>query len=160
MLLEWLRLLRGSLPLVLVTDNGSVYASKDVRLYLDAHQVVHLFNRPHTPQHNPWGERANGVLKAESELGKGVRLSGPDAALPQLSPALHKHNHVRPLRSRGWRTPAQADAEAVHWSARDREAFYLAALCAKRKLWWAAQTSACCARPCARLSSIPWRCLD
>ncbi len=117
-LLEELRRLRGGLPLVLLTDNGPAYTSELVEQYLERHQVVHLLNLPRTPQHNPWGEGANGKLKAETELGKGVRLHGHDEARHRIEPALGRLNDERPRASRGWRTPAQADAETPTWRAR------------------------------------------
>ena len=53
--------------LVLITDNGPAYTSRLVQLYLEGHQVLHVPNRPLTPQHNSWSERVNRVLKAGSE---------------------------------------------------------------------------------------------
>jgi transposase InsO family protein len=130
-LLEALRRLRAGLPLVLLTDNGSAYANELVEAYLKERQVVHLLNLPHTPQHNPWGERANGELKAETGLGKGVLLRDHREASERLVPALERLNCQRPRASRGWRTPAQADAQMPPWSALvDRGTFWKETRCA------------------------------
>jgi len=131
-MLEWLRRLRGGLPLVLISDNGAAYRSRCVRLYLRRHRVTHIFNEPYTPQHNPWGERAHAELKAETGLGKGVRLEGPEEARARIAPALERLNEERPRLSRGWRTPAEAYRATPPWSLWvDREAFFRAARCAE-----------------------------
>lgn len=46
-----------------------------VARWMEEHQVIHLFNLPHTPRHNAAAEHGNGVLKAECGLGKGCRLA-------------------------------------------------------------------------------------
>lgn len=130
-LLEELRRVRGGLPLVLLTDNGSAYTNEWVGEYLQARKVVHLLNLPHTPQHNSWGERANGELKAETGLGKGVLLHDHREATALIAGALHRLNDERPRASRGWRTPTRADEETPLWDARvDRTTFWEATRCA------------------------------
>lgn len=39
-------------PLVLSTDNGSAYKSREVRRFLEEEKVIHLMSLPRTPQHN------------------------------------------------------------------------------------------------------------
>ncbi len=130
-LLEELQHQRNGLPLVLLTDNGSAYRNKLVDSYLTAWQVVHFINLPRTPQHNSWGERANGELKAETGLGKGVVLQSHDEARALLEPALERLNYQRPRASRNWRTPAEADAEMPRWSTHvDRPTFWEQTRCA------------------------------
>lgn len=66
---------RGTLPLVLVRDNGSAYASRTVEEHLAKERVAVLRNLPRTPQHNPWAERAIGELKADAGLDRRGRSS-------------------------------------------------------------------------------------
>lgn len=49
--LDQLKAKRG-LPLVLGTDNGSIYISSELQKYLEKNRVVHLRSLPRTPQHN------------------------------------------------------------------------------------------------------------
>ena len=65
---------RGAWPLVLMTDNGSIYCSEEFEAFLMDRGIVHLRNEPHTPQHNAVAERAHGEIKSETGLGKGSRL--------------------------------------------------------------------------------------
>src|SRR5262245_875925 len=73
-LLERLRKERGGLPLVLVTDNGPAYRSRELAVYLHAMGVVHLFNLPRTPQHNACAERGMREIKETTPLGAGREL--------------------------------------------------------------------------------------
>ncbi|HET6204552.1 MAG TPA: transposase family protein [Planctomycetota bacterium] len=57
---------RGGWPLVLATDNGPPYASREMAQVLERNKVVHLRSLPHTPQHNGWIEQAIGELKEVS----------------------------------------------------------------------------------------------
>ncbi len=52
-----------------LTDNGPAYRCKLLNAWLRKHGVLHLFNLPHTTQHNPQAERTNGLLKAAAEIG-------------------------------------------------------------------------------------------
>jgi transposase InsO family protein len=62
-LLETTAAQRGSWPLVLSTDNGPAYGSREIADLLARNRVVHLRSLPHTPQHNAWVEQAIGELK-------------------------------------------------------------------------------------------------
>jgi transposase InsO family protein len=116
---------RGTLPLVLVTDNGGPYVSGDLARYLERHRVVHLFNLPHTPQHNAWAERAIGELKAESGLGKGVVLRDHAEALARLRVARARLDHHRLRAALDYRTAAEAAvAWPVRYNATHRERFF------------------------------------
>ncbi len=77
-LLERLRIERGGLPLVLITDNGSTYPSRELEAYVRAMGVVHLFSLPHTLQHNPCAERGMREIKDEAPLGAGRELEPLD----------------------------------------------------------------------------------
>ncbi|MBL4862455.1 MAG: transposase family protein [Crocinitomicaceae bacterium] len=50
-------------PLVLMTDNGSGYKSREFKKYLDDNQIIHLRSLPRCPQHNGAVERAIRELK-------------------------------------------------------------------------------------------------
>src|SRR5262245_4503757 len=51
-LLKRAKLVRGTLPLVLGTDNGPANRNELVCSYLAAERVIVLWNVPHTPEHN------------------------------------------------------------------------------------------------------------
>lgn len=129
-LLERARLERGAAPLVLVSDNGGAYTSAEVAAWLAEHEVAHLLNEPHTPQHNAWSEHGNGELKRETGLGKGVRLVSRRATLNELVRATRRLDHGRLRRSRGWRTAVDYDQSLPPASCVvERKRFY--ALCCK-----------------------------
>jgi len=114
-LLERVALERGRLPLVLVTDNGSIYTCGTVEEWLRQHGVVHLLSLPHTPRHNPWVERTNRELKDETGLGKGVVVKRDDEVRERVVVARRRLDDVR-LRARlGFRTSAAADADLTTW---------------------------------------------
>jgi hypothetical protein len=108
--LERVREERGTLPLVLVTDNGPAYVSHELDAYLARHRVVHLFSLPRTPQHNPCAEHGMRELKDEADL-EGVQdIANLQRVLLAARDRLDGH---RLRRTRAWRTAVQADAEAV-----------------------------------------------
>jgi hypothetical protein len=78
----------GVLPLVFASDNGP-YRAECVEQWLAEHEIVHLKNRPHTPQHNAWSEQGIAELKGESGLGRGVRIEpgelGPQQPIEECS---------------------------------------------------------------------------
>jgi transposase InsO family protein len=108
-LLEQARALRGTLPLVWQTDNGSAYVSADVAAYLAANQVVHLRSRVRTPTDNPASERGIGELKAESGLRAGTPLDGVPDAIDRLEAARRRLDESRLRASRGHRTAVELD---------------------------------------------------
>ena len=120
---------RGGLPLVLVTDNGPVYVCERVETWLAEHGVVHLLSLPHTPRHNPWVERTNGELKAETDLGRGVVVTSPKEIRERVETARCRLDEVRLRAQLGFRTAAAADAALTRWynvCTRDR---FLATVC-------------------------------
>lgn len=128
-ILERLERERGGLPLVLVTDNGPIYVSETVETWLTEHGVTHLLSLPHTPRHNPWVERSNGELKAETRLGRGVVLNDHADAGVRVADARCRLDDVRLRASLGFRTATAADAGLTTWyhvCTRDR---FLATLC-------------------------------
>lgn len=106
---------RGGLPLVLATDNGSIYTRKDVEDWLAEHGVVHLLSLPRTPQHNAWVERTNGELKAETGLGRGVLVQSAEEVRARVAQARRRLDSVRLRAQLGWRTAAAADVAAPRW---------------------------------------------
>lgn len=56
---------RGTLPHVVVFDNGPEYRNQLVMSWLAERKVTVLWNVPHTPEHNAWAECLNGELKEE-----------------------------------------------------------------------------------------------
>jgi hypothetical protein len=128
-LLERVALERGRLPLVLVTDNGSIYTCETVETWLARHGVVHLLSLPHTPRHNPWVERTNRELKDETGLGKGVVVNDVDLVRERVDEARRRLDDVR-LRARlGYRTAAAADAALTAWYDQTTRERFLAAVC-------------------------------
>lgn len=127
-ILERLARERG-LPLVIATDNASIYVGDPVATWLEEHGVVHLLSLPHTPRHNPWVERTNGELKAETGLGRGVVVDDAREVRERVDAARRRLDDVR-LRARlGYRTAAAADAALAPWydpSTRER---FLATVC-------------------------------
>ena len=116
---------RGALPLVLATDNGSIYTSEDVETWLAEHGVAHLLSLPHTPEHNAWVERTNRELKEETGLGRGALAHAVDEVRERVASARCRLDDVR-LRPRlNYRTAAAADAAAASWyDLTTRERFY------------------------------------
>jgi len=130
-LLERAEAERGTLPLVLATDNGSPFVAGAVRERLDARKVVLLRSVPHTPRHNPWVERGIGELKQEADLGR-VRATDYESTVldhaASLARARQTLDHHRLRASRGYRTAAAVDAALPPWyRAVRRDAFYEAA---------------------------------
>jgi transposase InsO family protein len=119
---------QGRLPLVLATDYGGPYVASEVERWLAEHEVVHLLNLPHTPQHNAWIERAFRELEAEAGLGAGLVLDSLDEALVRLLDARRRLEEHRPRACLGGRTAADVDRMLPSWEAAvDRGAFYAAA---------------------------------
>jgi len=58
------------LPLVLGTDNGSMYTCKKVGEFLTANKIIHLRSLPRTPQHNGAMECAIREIKDVATLGE------------------------------------------------------------------------------------------
>lgn len=102
---------RGGLPLVWQSDLGSANESDVVAAYLDAHLVIHLRSRVHTPTDNPVAEHKNRELKDESGLGQGVRLKDEATTQERLEAARRRIDHGRLRASRGWKTAADLDRQ-------------------------------------------------
>ena len=112
---------RGAFPLVKSTDNGAPYTSTEYEKRLEELQIVHLKNVPHTPEHNPVAEHANGELKAEVDLGENhVAILERD-----LIEARERLDTCRLRASRGFLTAVQCDSIMPRASDHvDRKEFY------------------------------------
>jgi hypothetical protein len=102
---------RGGLPLVWQSDGGSANRSEVVAAYLEANLVIHLRSRTHTATDNPAAEHKNRELKAESGLGKGVRLQDEATATERIETARRRIDEGRLRASRGWKTAVDLDRE-------------------------------------------------
>jgi hypothetical protein len=99
----------AEVPLVLSIDNGPENQD-ELDAWCTKMDVVGLKNLPRTPQHNPWVEHGNGEIKAETGLGKGVRIGNARGVVLDVVHALDKIDGARPRATRGWRTAREAYA--------------------------------------------------
>lgn len=101
------------LPLVLASDNGAAYCSKETRAWLEENKVVHLKSLPRTPQHN--GAAEIGIQEAK-------RLARSPAMLKKAVCTLNNH---RNRGSKAYKTSAVLDAELpVAYHKVERAVFY------------------------------------
>jgi len=98
LLLTWLT--EGRVPLVLMTDGGSPYTSKEFEDFLRDFKVVHMINVPRTPEHNAATERAVREVKDVTGLSKHARIRR-QMVRRLLSWAKHVLNVLRIRPSRG-----------------------------------------------------------
>ena len=115
----------GFVPLVVSTDNGAPYKSGVFTEFLERHQIVHLRNLPHTPQHNAHAERGVKEVKAALGIPRG-KLQLPGAWLgPRLRGALRYLNHGQKRGVLNGRTAAEAAAELpIAETLVDRQKFF------------------------------------
>lgn len=105
------------LPLVLGTDNGSIYRAKEVKRYLEKERVIHLFSKVHTPQDNPSAERGIGELKAEMNCDEKTDFSTPEGVMLGLQKAVEKLRN-RKRSSKGYKTSVELESEMPCWRGR------------------------------------------
>jgi hypothetical protein len=121
--LEQLKATRG-LPLVLGTDNGSIYREKGVKRYLEKEHVIHLLSKVHTPQDNASAERGIGELKAEMNCDEKADFSTPEGVLLGLRKAVKKLS-FRKRASKGYKTSIELESQMPCWRGKiARESFY------------------------------------
>jgi transposase InsO family protein len=100
----------GEWPIVLASDNGAEYVSREVGQCLQSHRVVHLRNATHTPQHNAWAERAIGELKDQAEAERVAECEDVfESWQARMRKAQRRLNENRLRASRGYRTAEQLD---------------------------------------------------
>lgn len=108
-LLDQVRRVRGSLPLVLCCDNAKAYTATAVDTYAKRHDMIVLHSKPHTPTDNAAVERRCGELKQETGLGKGVVLHDAEDALRPLLDACVRLDRCRLRATLGYRTAVETD---------------------------------------------------
>jgi hypothetical protein len=108
-LLERVAAQRGGPPLVLAHDNGGENRG-EVTAWCKRHRVIGLRNLPRTPEHNPWAEHGFAELKAETGLGRGVRVSAFKHVVRRIRGAFDRLDNARLRASRGWKTARETDA--------------------------------------------------
>lgn len=106
------------LPLVLGTDNASIYCSAQAEEYLRQERVVHLRSLPRTPQHNGAAE----IAMREAKEAMAVDRADVGRALRIACLAINR-NRLRG--SKGFKTSAQLDEELdVAYNVVNRKFFY------------------------------------
>lgn len=103
----------NKLPLVLCTDNGSPFCSKEVTDFLDKNYIIHLKNLPRVPQHN--GACENAVKEFKSQLIENF----------SVEKALNNLNENRKRQSLNWQTSIEFKKENFkEYSQDERMNFY------------------------------------
>jgi hypothetical protein len=111
-------------------DQGSINRAENVRALLAREHVVHLLSRVHTPTDNGATEHQHQELKAESGLGKGVRVHAAEARA-RLEQARDLLDGNRLRATKGWRTARDLARDLPRADALvNRIAFYEAATAA------------------------------
>ena len=122
---------RGTLPLVLICDNGPAYRSERVREWCKQHKIILLYSLPRTPQHNGACEHGMRELKGEAMLGKGVLVLDTEEVRARLEESVGRIDGCRLRTTRDWKTAVEADECNTPWSALvDRERVYAEITCA------------------------------
>lgn len=119
-------------PLVVSTDNGPAYRSKDFAACVARHRIVHLRNLPRTPQHNARAERTIRDVKSASGLGRGVVLDSFEEAQSRVALACERLEALARIR-------AGAQPLTVQYTQDQRDRFH-EAVC------WRIATAVQCAR--------------
>jgi hypothetical protein len=125
MLLKYSSEGRDGHPLVLQTDNESIYLAEVVQDHLKKERVVHLKSRVARPTDNGAAERGIRELKSDAGLGKGVKLTSTlDTAL-QLGGSAVKINNNRLRGNKGYATSKELAQTMLKWyNLIDRDTFY------------------------------------
>ena len=123
--------LRGTAPLVLLSDNGPPYIADLLAQWCRAHKVIHLLNLPYTPQHNGACEHGMRDLKWGAGLGKGALVLDTELAREALEQSRDRVDGNRLRATRGWKTAVGADQRSPPWwTLLDREELYREITCA------------------------------
>lgn len=108
-LIKILKMEEQSSPIVLHTDQGTVYSS---RAYFEAHKkynITRSMSRIGTPTDNPVIEATNGWIKQEMLIDFGLNKS--DNFKEFIDSYMHYYNNVRPAYALGYKTPIQFKTE-------------------------------------------------
>jgi hypothetical protein len=129
-LLDRIVLETDALPLAIASDNGPENRAA-LEGWCKAHEVLHLWSLPRTPQHNPWVEHGNAELKAQTGLGKGRRIQSISEVAMLVLGALDHIDGSIPRVTRGNKTAREAyrDLPAAQ-AVVNRTALYREAHCA------------------------------
>lgn len=115
------------LPLVWMTDNGSIYQHGETQRYLTEERVIHLRSLPRTPQHNSGVEIAMREHKTLAGLGRGVRIDSVESAAGAMLASTRALNGNRLRATLGLKTADEIDDRTnVHYTESIRARFYSA----------------------------------
>lgn len=122
--LKLLKAKRG-LPLIWMTDNGSMFCGGKVAKFLEEEKVIHLRSAPRVSQHNGSAERTNHEIKYPSVLGRNVRLDQIKDGFEEVVMNVININEHRPRMSKGMITAKELELELPTFHVKiDREGFY------------------------------------
>ena len=94
-----------NLKMVLHTDQGSVYASKNYNEHIPLYKIVHSMSRAGTPTDNATMEAINGWLKAE--MLTDLHVTGENDVQQEVAEYIRFYNEQRPAYSLNYLTPKQ-----------------------------------------------------
>lgn len=93
------------LKMVLHTDQGSVYSSKEFNELLSAYNIIHSMSRAGTPTDNAAMESINGWIKAE--MFADFHLTSKERIIEEINEYILFFNERRPAYSLKYMTPKQ-----------------------------------------------------
>jgi len=96
-------------PLVLHTDQGSVYSSRAFAKAHEQYTILHSMSRAGTPTDNPIIEAVTGWIKQEMRID--FRFGQCDDLQTFLNNFVHYYNHHRPAYALNYKSPVQFKAE-------------------------------------------------
>ena len=100
-----LKQLHPDMEMVLHTDQGSVYASKDFNEILPSYNIIRSMSRAGTPTDNGAMESINGWIKAE--MFADMHVTGKRDIRDEISDYVKFFNEERPAYALGYLTPKQ-----------------------------------------------------
>ncbi len=103
---QYLKQIKGiEYPIILHTDQGSVYSSKAFNQALSNYNIIRSMNRSGTPTDNPVNEALNGWMK--DELYIDFNISRSNDVYQTIKEYIHHFNHERPAYTLQYKTPIQ-----------------------------------------------------
>jgi transposase InsO family protein len=108
--LERLKSSQTNAPLILHTDQGTVYASTEYNKLIEGHNIQRSMSRPGTPTDNPVNESLNGWIKEELFMDFNLRCCRD---IPKLiQEYIYYYNNERPSYALKYKTPIQYRLES------------------------------------------------